>query len=84
MSQFWCYRLGPVAERVLYLKQLEKTENFHEIRAKIHNYYEQFMKKGQYNGPSALLALGFFLSTFLFDWSAVLILLAGPARPLEY
>jgi hypothetical protein len=38
MSLYWCFRLDPVARRVLYLEELKQTETFEEVDAVLHNF----------------------------------------------
>jgi hypothetical protein len=35
MTLYWCFRLGPVAARVLYRERIEQTDTFDEVRAVI-------------------------------------------------
>jgi hypothetical protein len=41
MAAYWCFRLGPVAERILYLEAMKTTERYEDVTRVIERFRDR-------------------------------------------
>jgi len=54
MSLYWCFRLDPVARRILYLDEVRETQSYLDVTRAIERYRNRHISKRPWNGGDAL------------------------------